>query len=273
MMDRPASVGEFGSVRCEPSGSTCRAIGSIPAWRPGPQTPALGNGEVHVWRASLDLPASRVQSLQHTLAADELTRADRYCSWQDSERFIVARGLLRAILSRYLGMAAGHLRFCYGPNGKPKLDKETGGEALRFNVTHSQGLALYAITRDREVGIDVEYIHPELAREEIAERFFSPREVAALRALPVALQPEAFFNCWTRKEAYIKAKGTGLSLPLDQFDVSLAPEEPAALLSTKGDSLEAARWVLRALDLGPDYAAALAVEGHGWQLKCWQWET
>lgn len=244
---------------------------SFPTWHSGPQTPVLGNNRVHVWCASLDLPAPQVSSLQRTLSTDELTRAERYYLRQVRGRFVVARGLLRAILSRYLGMAAGHLRFRYGPNGKPKLDKKTGGESLRFNVTHSQGLALYAIARDREVGIDVEYILPDLAGEEIAERFFSPREVAALRALPVELQPEAFFNCWARKEAYIKAKGAGLSLPLDQFDVSLAPEEPVALLSTRGDSLEAARWALRALDTGPDYAAALAVEGHGWQLKCWQW--
>ena len=235
------------------------------------RTPALGKDDVHVWRASLDPPASQVSSLRHTLAADELARAERYHFRQVRERFVVARGLLRAILSRYLGLEAGHLRFCYGPNGKPKLDKETGGGALRFNVTHSQGLALYAMTRGREVGIDIEAIHPELAREEIAEQFFSPREVAALRALPVALQPEAFFNCWTRKEAYIKARGAGLSLPLNQFDVSLVPGEPAALLSTEGDSLEAARWALRALDPGPGYAAALAVEGHDWRLKCWQW--
>ena len=246
---------------------------SFPVWHSGPQMPALGNDEVHVWRAFLDLPAPQVSSLQHTLSTDELTRADRYYFRQVRERFVVGRGLLRAILSRYLGMAAGHLRFCYGPNGKPHLDKETGGEVLRFNVTHCQGLALYAMASDREVGIDVEYILPDLAREEIAERFFSPREVSTLRALPVAVQPQAFFNCWTRKEAYIKAKGAGLSLPLDQFDVSLAPEEPAALLSTRDDSQEAARWALRALDPGPDYAAALAVEGHGWQLKCWQWES
>ncbi|MFC2045944.1 4'-phosphopantetheinyl transferase family protein [Chloroflexota bacterium] len=231
----------------------------------------MGNGEVHVWRASLDLPASRVQSLQHTLAADELTRADRYYSWQDSERFIVARGLLRAILSRYLDMAPDHLRFCYGPRGKPKLDKETGGEALRFNVTHTQGLALYAVAHGREVGIDVERIRPELVDGDIAERFFSPREVAALRTLPVALRPESFFNCWTRKEAYTKARGDGLSLPLKQFDVSLAPREPAALLSTKGDPLEAARWSLWALHPGPGYVAALAVEGHDWRLECRQW--
>jgi len=151
------SVGAFSRAEpaCEqrylkeaPSRSWQRTMPFFPVWHPGPQTPTLGNDEVHVWRASLGPPAPQVSSLQHTLAADELTRAERY-HFQVRERFVVARGLLRAILSRYLGMAAGHLRFCYGPNGKPKLDKETGGEALRFNVTHSQGFALYAITRDR----------------------------------------------------------------------------------------------------------------------------
>ncbi len=168
-------------------------------------------------------------------------------------------------------MAPDHLRFYYGPQGKPKLDKETAGEALRFNVTHTQGLALYAVANGREVGIDVERIRPELVDGDFAERFFSPREVAALRMLPVGLRPEAFFNCWTRKEAYAKARGDGLSLPLKQFDVSLAPREPAALLSTKGDPLEAARWSLSALHPGPGYVAALAVEGHDWRLECRQW--
>ncbi len=137
-------------------------------------------------------------------------------------------------------------------------------------MTHTQGLALYAVAHGREVGIDVERIHPELVGGDIAERFFSPREVTALRTLPVALRPEAFFNCWTRKEAHTKARGDRLSLPLKQSDVSPAPREPAASLSTKGDPLEAARWSLWALHPGPGYVAALAVEGHDWRLECRQ---
>ena len=241
------------------------------SWHPPPPTLPLGRDEVHVWRASLDPPASKAQTLQSTLATDELERAERYHFQRDRRRFIVARGVLRAILGRYTGMEPLQLRFCYGFRGKPMLAREHGTSSLRFNVSHSCDLALYAVTRDRKVGIDLERIQPDLTGEELAERFFSPREVAILRALPRDEQPQAFLSCWTRKEAYIKARGDGLALPLDRFDVSFGPGEPAALLGVKGDPQEAARWSLQELEPGPGYVAALAVEGHDWQLRCWQW--
>ena len=242
------------------------------SWSAPPQTMMLGDDQIHVWRASLNLPMSRVQSLRRTLVAAELRRVKRYRFERDHQRFIVARGLLRAILSRYVGIEPGQLRFCYGPQGKPQLVGETGGEALCFNASHSHELVLYAITRGREIGVDLEYMHRDLADVEIAERFFSPREIAALRALPADVQREAFFTCWTRKEAYLKARGDGLALRLDQFDVSLAPGEPAVLLSTNDDPQEASRWSLQELNPGPGYVATLAVEGRDWQLKCWQWK-
>jgi len=246
-------------------------ISPISSWYPPPKILMLGSDEVHVWRAALNLKASQVQNLHQTLSADEQVRAKRFYFQKDRERFIVARGQLRAILGRYLKTEPSQLRFCYTPHGKPSLDMEIGADAIRFNLSHSQGLALYAITRSREVGVDVEFIRPELVEEQIAERFFSPREVTALRALLTNIQQEAFFNCWTRKEAYIKARGEGLTLRLDQFDVSLTPGQPATLLSTNGDPQEASRWSLRNLSLETAYVAALAVEGHGWRLKCWQW--
>jgi len=242
-------------------------------WLHPPESLALADDDVHVWRASLNLAAEHMQDLQRTLTADERERAERFHFQKDRERFIVTRGLLRAILSRYLDVEPGQLRFGYSPYGKPALLRESGGEMLRFNLSHSHGLALYAVTRGRAVGIDLEYVRADLANERIAEQFFSPREVAALRALPAGVRAEAFFNCWTRKEAYVKARGEGLSLPLNQFDVSLAPGEPAALVSTRGDPLEAFRWSLQALFPGPGYVAALAVEGHSWRLRCWQWPT
>ena len=210
-----------------------------------------------------------MRSLWYTLTADECQRAERYVFAKDRTHFVVARGLLRVLLGRYLGQDPPHLRFIYGPHGKPALATDTGGGALRFNVSHSHGLALYAITRGREVGVDVERIRPEVAQEKIAERFFSPREVTLLRALPAQLQATAFFACWTRKEAYIKAKGEGLALPLDQFDVSLVPGEPAVLLRAAWDPQEAARWSLQDLAPAPGYRAAVAVAGHDWRLTCW----
>jgi 4'-phosphopantetheinyl transferase len=224
---------------------------------------------MHVWRTALDVPESQVRSLWDTLTADERQRAERYIFEKDRTHFVVARGLLRVLLGRYLRQEPQSLRFTYGPHGKPVLATDTGGGALGFNVSHSHGLALYAVTRGREVGVDVERIRPEVAQEKIAERFFSPREVTVLRALPTPLQATAFFACWTRKEAYIKAKGEGLALPLDQFDVSLAPGEPAALLRTAWDPQEAACWALQDLAPAPGYRAAVAGAGHDWRLTCW----
>jgi 4'-phosphopantetheinyl transferase len=238
-------------------------------WRPAPETLTLNNDEVHVWRAPLDVPELSVRSLWYLLAGDECQRAERYVFEKDRKHFVVARGLLRVLLGRYLGQDPQHLRFTYGPHGKPALATDTGGDTLRFNVSHSYGLALYGVTRGREIGVDVEHIRPEVAQETIAEHFFSPREVTILRALPISLQALAFFACWTRKEAYIKATGDGLALPLDQFDVSLAPGEPAALLRTAWDPQEAARWAMHDLAPAPDYRAAVAVAGHDWHLACW----
>jgi 4'-phosphopantetheinyl transferase len=231
----------------------------------------LGNDEVHVWRANLDHNPSHMNSLLHTLSEDEQARAERFYFQIDRERFIVARGALREILGVYLNRAAKSVLFCYGPHGKPALAQDPGGNTIHFNMSHSHGVALYAVTRGREIGIDLEFIREILEVDQLAERFFSQREIATLRGLPVSLRKHAFFLCWTRKEAYIKARGEGLSLPLDQFDVSLIPGEPAALLRTQADPDETLRWSLQELSVDPGYVSALAVEGRGWSLSCWQW--
>jgi len=241
-------------------------------WEPVPEPLALRSDEVHVWRAALEPRSAPLESLWQTLTPDECARADRFHFAHDRERFIVARGLLRAILGRYLREEPTRLRFEYSRYGKPALAREWTGTGLRFNLSHSGGLALYAITRGREVGIDLERHRADLADEAIAERFFSRQEVATLRALPPEQRGTAFFAIWTRKEAFLKANGQGLSLPLDQFDVSVTPGEPASVLSTRWDPQEASRWSLQELFPGPGYTAALAVEGHGWQLNRWQWQ-
>jgi len=241
-----------------------------PEWPVPAETLSLDD-EVHVWRAWLDAPTSQVESHLQTLSADERARADRFCFQRDRMQFIVARGLLRNILGRYLGLAPDQLCFANTLHEKPALPETAGALALRFNVSHSHCAALIAVTHDREIGVDIERIRVVAADIEIARRYFSPGELAVLEALPQDLRTEAFFRCWTRKEAYIKARGGGLSIPLDQFDVSLALGESAVRLQTKADPQEAARWSLRDLDPGPGYAAALAVEGHAWPLKFWQW--
>ena len=239
-------------------------------WLPPPTDLMLPSDEVHVWRASLDLPASCVQDLQHSLTADELSRAERFCFQKDRQHFVVTRGLLREIVSRYLDVEPGQVRFRYSDYGKPSLAPTSDQTALSFNLARSDRLALYAITRGREIGVDLERIRPVPETEQIAERFFSAHENAAFRTLPAEQKQEAFFTCWTRKEAYIKARGEGLSLPLDQFDVSLVPGEPTILLRTRGKPQEPSRWSVRELMPGPGYVAALAAEGHYWRLACWQ---
>ncbi|HET9532443.1 MAG TPA: 4'-phosphopantetheinyl transferase superfamily protein [Blastocatellia bacterium] len=240
-------------------------------WSLPPQTIHLPGDEVHVWRVALDLKEAARERLLGTLSPDERSRAGRFRFQKDRDHFIAGRGTLRSILSLYLRAEPSRLSFRSTYYGKLYLDGELARSGIRFNLSHSHGLALYAVTSDREIGIDLEYIRSEVAAEQIAERFFSAREVKKLRSLPEASQAEAFFNCWTRKEAFIKARGEGLSLPLEKFDVSLAPGEPAALLETRIDDETASRWEIRDLPAGPAYKAALAVEGRGWRLKCWQW--
>ena len=233
-----------------------------------PQAPLkLDGGTVHVWQARLDQFAGRQGQLLGLLSADEQERAERFHFANDRSHFIAARGLLRTLLGRYLDSPPQQLSFSYSPYGKPALTGEDDGRALRFNVSHSHGVALYAVAREREVGVDVEYVRHDMVGESIAERFFSAREVATLRSLPAEVQPEAFFNCWTRKEAFIKAIGEGLSFPLDQFEVSLDPGEPAALINIRDDPQEASRWSLQSLPVDEGYVAALAVEGHEWRLE------
>jgi 4'-phosphopantetheinyl transferase len=229
----------------------------------------LPRSEVHVWRARLDQPHALANWL-NTLAPDERERAARFHFQKDRDHFITARALLRAILSTYLKVRPDHLSFGYTAHGKPFLVGANGGD-VRFNVSHSHGLALFAVARGRDLGVDLEYMRPEVAGEQIAERFFSATEVASLRALPVSQQTEAFFNCWTRKEAYIKARGEGLSHPLHQFDVSLVPGEPAALLQTRDAANEVSRWAMLELAPGAGFRAALVAEGSGWQIRRWQW--
>lgn len=241
------------------------------AW-PGAM-PALGTGEVHVWRTALDLAPDQVQRLRESLSPDERARAARFHFERDRVRFTVARAGLRALLGRYLGLAPSAIGFAYGDHGKPHLAAPAPAGDLRFNVSHSGGVALYAVARGREVGVDVEGHRADFATAEIAEGFFSLAERRALSALPAERRCEAFFACWARKEAYIKARGLGLSLALDGFDVSLAPGEPAALLATRDDPAERHRWSLHALDPGPGLAGAVVAEGRDWTPSCWRWET
>ncbi|HEX8845597.1 MAG TPA: 4'-phosphopantetheinyl transferase superfamily protein [Pyrinomonadaceae bacterium] len=241
-------------------------------WVAGPARPSLSRGEVHVWRVTLDQERAWVEAFRETLSLDELDRAARFHFARDSKHFVVARGALRNILGRYLAERPERLRFVTTRFGKPSLIGSAAGEDLRFNLSHSGELALYAVACERELGIDIERLREDFDGLGIAANYFSPREVMVLRSLPPAVQTQAFFNCWTRKEAYIKARGEGLSMPLDQFDVSFAPGESAMLIRNINDPQEASRWSLQELHPGVGYAAAIAVEGRDWRLSCWHWQ-
>lgn len=216
----------------------------------------LGN-DTHVWLASLDLSEPDLESLAVLLAPDERQRASRFHFDRDRRHFIVARGLLRQLLARYAGAAPAQIEFSYGPQGKPAL---AGRDDLQFNVAHSHGTGLFAFTRGAPVGIDVELMRP-LEHDELAARFFSTAERAALGLIPADGRQAAFFTCWARKEAYVKALGGGLSVPLDRFDVA-APGDLARLVVDRGDPDAPRRWSIHDIDAGPAFRAALAVKKH-----------
>ena len=240
-------------------------------WLVPPPDLALPTQEVHVWRVMLEQSSACIHRLSQPLSDDERVRAERFRFERDRRRFRVARGALRAILGRYLDVEPGRLRFGYGAHGKPYLTQEFNHCGLRFNLAHSNELAVYAFACEREIGIDVEYIHPLPDAEQIAVRFFSKREVAVFLALPESQKLEAFFNCWTRKEAYIKAIGDGLAHPLDQFQVSLAPGEPARLLNVEGSPEQVAYWFMAAFMPASGYVAALMAQAPDCRLECWQY--
>jgi 4'-phosphopantetheinyl transferase len=240
-------------------------------WLTPPRSPRLSADEVHVWRASLMRSEEEMGTLLRSLSEDELLRAYRFHFPRDRARFIAARGILREILGRYTRTPPECVRFGYNAYGKPELLDAEERERLRFNLSHAGRVALFAVASGREVGVDVETLRDDLACAELAAEFFSRGEVEALTALPARARTRAFFNCWTRKEAYIKARGMGLSLPLDCFDVSLAPGEPAALLATRGGEPEATRWSLHEIDVGTNHVAALAVEDGCRRLNRWLW--
>jgi 4'-phosphopantetheinyl transferase len=227
----------------------------------------LPPGVVNVWVRSLDVPASVERACCELLSAEEHERAARYRVERARKNFIVTRATLRSLAAAYLGTTPLDLSFRYSKYGKPILDGpfDLRFLDLRFNVSHTEGLALIAFVRTHEIGIDVERIRPQPDVRKLAERFFSLHERHSLEKLSGDELQTAFYRCWTRKEAYVKARGEGLSLPLDQFDVSVsvAADESQLLLATRPDPSEARRWILRDLPTSSGYAAALAVTAAG----------
>src|ERR1700730_3853925 len=235
-------------------------------WVPTATLPTLADNELHVWRASLDLSPAVRERLQSTLNLDEKKRVEKLVIEKAREHFVAARGILRELFGAYLGVVGGKVGFRYGPEGKPSLSPEHNSK-ISFNVSHSNGMGLFVFANDQEIGADIEYVKPDFRGMEIASRFFSVEESAALAKLPPEQQDEAFFGCWTKKEAYVKAHGQGLSIPLDSFTVEFSKSKQV-LRDEAG-----ARWSCYALEAAPGFAAAVVAAGEDWRLKCWEWSA
>jgi 4'-phosphopantetheinyl transferase len=227
-------------------------------WTPAPELLKLAPDSVHLWLASLDLPATSLPPLAALLNSEESSRAARFVQLRDQHRFTVARAVLRLLLARYLSCSPAAVLLQTREFGKPALAAEGTELPLHFNLSHSHGRALYAFALSHELGVDIEWLRPDIATEEIATRFLSICERQELRSLPPALRVEGFFNAWTRKESYIKAHGKGLQIPLESFDVTLAPRQPVALRSSDAD-----RWRIYSFTPAENFAAALTVEAGG----------
>lgn len=227
--------------------------------------------EIAVWQIDLDEKVENLSGLERLLSEEERQRAARFHFNLDRERYVIGRAALRRLLGKQLQRRPEEVQFRYNPQGKPALDRAEGDADWRFNIAHSGGLALIAVSLGREIGVDIERIRPDVECLELARRNFSPREIAELEATPSAEQRRAFFRGWTRKEAYLKAHGIGLSLPLDRFSVSLGSS--ARLLSAEHDESQLGRWELHSWEPAAEFVAALAVDGHGRQIRHGKWSA
>ncbi len=235
-------------------------------WLPPPADFRMDDSDVHLWQVSLGQPCSRIRELEQSLCLAEKSRAEKFVFDKHRRRFIVGRGFLRNILGKYLNQAAADLMFSYGQQGKPALVSHDIDNHLYFNVSHSHEIALYAISRGRQVGVDVEYLGARQDVESIARQYFYPNEYRVISSLSAEKKRAAFFKAWTIKEAYAKATGEGLSV-LEQVETSLSPEGFAELLNIHGNPEAITRWSSCQVCPAPKYMAALVVEGKSWNLR------
>jgi len=234
--------------------------------------PVLDADNIHIWHVDLDAASPFLRSLWEVLNDPERLRATRLARVRDRNRFVAGRAALRLILAHYLRYDPAQLDFVFGRFGKPRLN-ELLRSTISFNLAHSGGIALYAIAQQREVGIDIEQIRPDLTTDEVIQEFLTCREQDELYGMPQAQQSAAFFRCWTRKEALVKARGEGVSGGLSQIDVSLEPHSKNALRTVYDEPEAHLHWSLQSLKAPEGYAAALAAERHGWSTedRHWRW--
>jgi 4'-phosphopantetheinyl transferase len=239
----------------------------VEVWQTATAELTFPSARIDIWRVRLVPHELPEQDLQGILARDEVARASRFHLEDDRRRYIKCRGALRILLGRYLEMPPAEICFRYENNGKPEMATPQDSRGLRFNVSHSGGLALIAVGSGRGIGVDIEMVRPRLDFLDIAKRFFSTREVQAILKLRENKRQEAFVACWTRKEAFLKATGVGMSYPLTEFSVTVDPLGPAALCEVRGDSDIVNRWSLADVLPGEGYRGALAYEGGCCQIE------
>ena len=237
-------------------------------WSPPPKILTLADTELHVWRAQLPTDGSVLRRFEKILSDEEKERAEKFLVADAKERFVAARGILREMLGKYLGAYPSAILLSYGPHGKPFVSVSDSSKDIRFNLSHSDGYGAVVFARHREVGIDIEQVRPEAAGEDIARRFFSRQEIEQLGEIPEENRTEGFFRCWTRKEAYIKALGAGLQIPLDSFTVPIADAQPHELTDGEGSV-----WSLHPFEPAGGFVGAVAAQGKGWRLKFWDWQA
>ena len=228
----------------------------------------LSECDVHIWSTNLDREPAQIDTFRQFLSTSERQRAAKFINPTHGDRWIVARGYLRQILSQYLDLTPAEIAFTYSEHGKPALafakrlpaQKPLGtriaAPQIEFNLSHSGDRAVYGISAKAPIGIDIEYIHP-LPAADLVDRFFSAAEQAIFHRLPSDIQQAAFFHAWVQKEAYLKACGTGLSTPLNQIEVSIDPRTPAAIITAPVAGI----WQIQKLDIAPEYASAIAIDG------------
>jgi 4'-phosphopantetheinyl transferase len=247
------------------------SVNATTGWRETFEAPPLGQFEIHVWRIGLVWPDVVVKSLRVCLTEEETNRVARFHFAHDQRRFMIRRAILRRLLASYLGTRAEVICFSSGLNGKPFVSGQDVPGGICFNCSHSADRGLIVIARGCGLGADLEQHRHLNDAEDLAKAFFSNSEIKELNDLPPSLKMAGFFNCWTRKEAFVKAIGLGLSFPLNRFSVSLTPGQPAALLDVAEDHLAIKKWTMASLDVGVDYSAALVFEGRNVKFQYFEW--
>lgn len=237
-------------------------------WQSQESLTLLLPGEVHLWRADLNLSAPQLELARAIMISDEVARADRMVTDILRNRRVAGQSILRDILSRYLGQAPHDIIFSHGERGKPSIQ----GSDIQFNMSHTEDIALYAITRSHPIGVDIEAIKTSKYHQGIVESNFSPQELAQYQSLPESEKLEAFFRAWTRKEAYIKAIGLGLYYPLEKFTVDLSSRGENGLISIEGSTERAKNWLSTSFFVGEKFIASIAIEAriHRWLFLDWK---